>query len=101
MRSVYAPERAWIELFLQFVERPAARGADVLSGDDGNHVVRERRVDHLVGLHEQKALADSQREPVAPVASLGNDFDNLLELLRRPSWQRRVRGGLGRPLECD
>ncbi len=78
---MHAPEDARVEPRLQLVERPVVRRADVLVRDDRDALVRQRRVDDVLGLHEQEALADLDRQPLAPALPFGDELDDLLQLL--------------------
>ena len=66
---------------LQLVERPVVRRAGVLARDDRDRFVGQRRINDLFRLHEQEPFADLDRQPLAPALALGDELDDLLELL--------------------
>jgi hypothetical protein len=100
---VDSEEDAGVEPFLQLVQCTVVRRPDVFARGNRDHVVGQRGEHDLVGLDEEKALADLDGQPLAPVPAFGDAFDDLLELLGRDA--RRGAGGFGRavggPLERD
>ena len=71
---MHAPEDVRVEPRLQLVERPVVRGPHVLARDDRDAFVGQRRINNLIGLHEQKALADLDRQPLAARLPLGHQL---------------------------
>ena len=97
-----------IEAFVQVVERPVVRRPDVVAGNDGDGVFGQRGVDDVLGLHEDEALADLDRQPLAAVLAFGDEIEDLLELLvdrpaipliERPGRRHAALSPLDRPFE--
>src|SRR5437870_13021266 len=81
MRSMDAPENGRVESRLQLVEGAVIRRARVLARDDGNGFVGQRRIENFLRLHQQKPFTDLDGEPFASTLALGDEPDDLLELI--------------------
>jgi hypothetical protein len=82
---MHAPEDVRVEPRLQLVERPVVRSPHMLTRDDGDGFVGERCINDLIGLHQKKALADFDGEPLLVRLPFGDELDNLLQLGIEPS----------------
>src|SRR4029078_7205277 len=71
VRPVDPPENTRIQPRLELIERPEIRRARELGGYYVNRVVRQRRIDYLVGLNQQKTLTYLDGYPLAFVLPLG------------------------------
>ena len=91
---MHAPEDTGIEPGLELVERPVIRRARMLGRHDRDSLARQRRVNDLVGMHEQEPFADLNRQPLAAALSFGDELDDPFELR-----VNRARAGGVRPIQ--
>ena len=80
MRPMHPPEHGRVEALVQLVEGAVVGRARVLAGYYRNAFVGERGVNYFFGLHEQEALADLDREPLAPALPFRHCLDDLLQI---------------------
>ena len=77
---MHAPERLPVEAGLQFVECPEIRRPCDRARHDGNHIIDQRRVDHVVGLDEQEAFSNPDRQLLAPRLAPLHQLDDALQI---------------------
>ena len=82
MRPVDAPEDVRVEMRLQLVQRPAARGAVQCTGHHGDGVVHQRCEHDFLRLHQHEPLACLHGDRLPASAALHDQVRDPFELVR-------------------